>query len=147
MTTRRMLKAGLRVPEKVVQQHALNLLRNVGARVWVLGTRRRRGDFPGTMQTPGIADVFAILPPPPLKSDRRSPVPLWFECKAAGGRLRPEQAEFRTACLEAELAHVVGGVDELMSFLVRGGWLKSQNVPHYKQPQPAPIAGAEDRRR
>jgi hypothetical protein len=27
-----------------------------------MGTTRRRGDYPGTMQTPGIPDLMAFLP-------------------------------------------------------------------------------------
>jgi hypothetical protein len=45
-----------RIPEKVIQQQIVTLLRSIGAQVWVLGTRRKRGDYQGTMQTPGLPD-------------------------------------------------------------------------------------------
>lgn len=121
-----------RVPEKVVQAHIVQLLRSIGGDVWVLGTKRRRGDFHGTMQTPGIGDVFAILPAPPRTTGPR--VPVWVECKAAGGRLRPDQAVFRDRCREAELAHIVGGLDELIVFLAERGWVNKHSLPHYRQP-------------
>lgn len=121
-----------RVPEKVVQANVVRLLRSIGANVWVLGTHRRRGDFQGTMQTPGIGDVFAILPTAP-HSPAGPSVPLWVECKADGGRLSPDQIRFRDCCRSASLGHVVGGLDEVIRFLVSGGWLKSNNLPHYRQ--------------
>lgn len=44
--------ASVRVPEKVVQAHIVQLIRSLGGRAYVLGTRRRSTDFHGTMQTP-----------------------------------------------------------------------------------------------
>lgn len=131
-----MLKAKLRpprVPEKVEQQHGLQLLRSIGARVYVLGTVRRRGDYPGTMQTPGVADVFAFLP----KRGNQRRRALWWECKAAGGRRRPEQIEFQELCGETDLEHVVGTFDALIAALDGLGYVKATQFPHYRQPRPA----------
>jgi hypothetical protein len=43
-----------RQPEKAEQAGIVKLVRALGGRVYVLGTRRKRGDFQGTMQTPGL---------------------------------------------------------------------------------------------
>lgn len=80
-----------RQPERAIQAHVVRLLRHVGCTVWVLGTTRRRGDYHGTMQTAGLPDVIAFLP--------RAGGVLFVEVKAPGGRLRPEQAQFRACCL------------------------------------------------
>lgn len=120
-----------RVPERVVQQQIVHLLRSLGAQVWVLGTVRPRGDTPGTRQTPGIGDLFACL---------RGRA-LWVECKAAGGRLRPEQAVFRAAVRETPCHHVVGGVDEVVAWLVAQGILRADAVAHYRVAAKPPREG------
>ena len=148
-----------RVPEKVEQQQGITLLRSIGADVWVLGTRRPRGDSQGTRQTPGLPDVFAVLlgrqrqTRTVLTDDewraRGCPVglryqeelqhlngpprrALWWECKAVGGRLRPEQKHFRACCLEAEVWHVVGPFDALIAALTEAGYLKAGSIAHYR---------------
>jgi hypothetical protein len=121
-----------RVSEKTVQAQGVTLLRTLGAKVYVLGTTRRRGDFQGTMQTPGIADIFGFLPEQSPTIPRWTP--FWWEVKAAGGRLRPEQQDFEALCQGAYLTHIVGDLDVLIAFLVRGGWLKADNVPYYRRP-------------
>jgi hypothetical protein len=121
--------------EKVEQAHGVQLLRYVAGReqVFVLGTRRRAGDYQGTMQSLGVPDVVAFLPLGPSK------LQLWWEVKAPGGRLRPEQQHFRQLCLSvaAGVAHVVGDYDALIAFLVKGGWVKASSLPHYRQPKDA----------
>ena len=111
-----------RVPERIVQRQVVHLLRSLGGEVWVLGTVRPRGDTPGTRQTAGIGDLFACL-------KGRA---LWVEVKAAGGKLRPEQAVFREAVLSTPCHHVVGGVDEVIQWLVGQGLLRADAVPHYR---------------
>lgn len=123
-------RARVRVPEKAEQAHGVQLLRALGARVYVLGTVRRRGDHPGTMQTPGIPDVFAFLPK--HEGRRRT---LWWEVKAVDGRLRREQIAFQALCGESDLAHVVGPHDALIAWLVGLGYLKANQLPHYRQPK------------
>ena len=114
-----------RTPEKVVQAHVVQLLQTVGAVVYVLGTTRRRGDYPGTMQTPGLPDVMAFLPPAP-----RTPNALvtWkllcVECKAIGGRLKPAQRQFQQFCALARVSHVVGDLDAVIAWLIAYGYLK-----------------------
>lgn len=123
-----------RVPEKTEQAHIVQLLRSVGARVWVLGTRRRRGDYPGTMQTPGVPDLVAFV----LVRDRPKPRRLlWVEVKAEGGYLRPEQAEFASLCDAAGVAHVVGGLDAVLARLVSWGVVRADGIAHYRRPKGA----------
>jgi hypothetical protein len=119
--------------EKAIQAQIVTLLRLVGARVYVLGTRRRRGDYPGTMQTPGVPDLWAFLPRSPLGPGYDVDV-VWVEVKAAGGRLRPEQRVFLEDCVIRHVPHVFGGVNEVISFLMTGGWLTVKQMPHYRWP-------------
>lgn len=131
-----------RVSEKVEQQHGVQLLRAIGATVYVSGTTRRRDDFHGTMQTPGIPDVESFLP---LRMVHLDPAPgshqsytsqrrrlLKWEAKARGGRLRPEQLEYQRLCAEAEVAHVVGDCNALIAWLIEHGYLKPDQVAHYR---------------
>jgi hypothetical protein len=122
-----------RVPESVEQAHIVTLVRSIAGKPYVLGTRRRKGDHQGTMQTPGIGDVYAWLPAPRLKAG--VPTFVWFEVKGTGGRLRPEQTEFKQLCEIAGVPHVVGGLDAAIAFLCSGGWISAANLPHYKQPK------------
>lgn len=130
-----------RVPEKMVQWHGVCLLRSVGANVYEIGTRRSRKDHShGTHQTPGVADVLAFLPPPPLRPEVIHATQLWWEAKAEGGVLGDAQIAFQVDCRRAQQAHVTGiGLDPLYAYLIAGGWLKPDNVPHYRRP-----AAAED---
>jgi hypothetical protein len=118
------------VTERVTQAHIVRFLRSIGAQVYILGTVRRRGDHPGTMQTPGIPDLYAFVPL--TRGSGRIWIPLWVECKAPGGRLRPEQAEFRRQCLEAQHAYVVGGLDDVLALLVEWGIVRTTQVPAYR---------------
>lgn len=129
----RMAKASTgrgRVPEKVEQAHGIQLLRALGSKVYVLGGHRRRGDYQGTMQTEGIADVFAFLP----RRGEASRIFLAWECKAEGGRLRPEQVEFKTLCEDADVAHLVGPFDALIAWLAARDFVKADQFPTYRQP-------------
>ena len=112
-----------RVPEKAVQAQIVSLLRQLGAAVYVLGTKRRRGDYQGTQQTPGLPDLCVFI------RGRQ----LWIEVKAAGGRLRPEQVAFQAQCHTCGVAHVTGGVDEVLAWLVDAGIVKADNVAHYRR--------------
>jgi len=128
MSRRRLVGEPAARPEKVEQAGIVRLLRSLGAKVYVLGTVRRRGDYPGTMQTPGLPDVRAFLKG--QTPDTR--VLLEIECKAAGGRLRPEQREYRACCQAAGIAHVVGGIDAVIAWLVTHGYLRADAVAaHY----------------
>jgi hypothetical protein len=133
---RRIPRAAL--PEKAEQASGVTLLRSICGydAVYVIGTKRRRGDYQGTMQSPGIPDVFAYLPAPrfhpsPFPADWL--IPLWWEVKAADGTLRKQQGVFREMSRRARVNHVVGTLDALIEFLVAGYWLKAENVPHYRR--------------
>lgn len=128
---------GPRVPEKVVQAQGVNLIRSIGGAAWVLGTRRRRGDHPGTMQSPGVPDVIFFLPPPPL---RGAPVIGFWEVKARDGRMSREQVVFRDCCLAASAPHVTGDLDALIVFLADGGWIVRKNLAHYRSAARARVA-------
>lgn len=132
--------------EKVEQAHGVQLLRSLGAAVYVSGTHRKKGDFQGTMQTPGIPDVEAWLPQPPASAGlaidwsavRKSfgvthaPRLLKWEVKAAGGTMSPAQREYQALCVAAGVAHVCGDVDTLIAWLIQERYLKPENVPHYR---------------
>lgn len=119
-----------RVPEKTEQAHVVQLLRSIGCRVWVAGTRRPRGDYQGTCQTPGLPDLVAFLPP-----HQRGV--LFVEVKARGGRLSPDQVEFRKLALDCHAAalgvhHVVGGLEAVIVYLVSLGLVRAESFPHYR---------------
>jgi len=56
---------------------------------------------------------------------------LWIEVKAAGGRLRPQQAEFASLCGGAGIPHLVGGLDVVLAYLQQHGYIKE--AAHYRQ--------------
>ena len=129
-----------RHPEALEQRAIVQLLHTVGCQVWVLGTTRRRGDHPGTMQSPGLPDLLAFLP--------RGMGLLCIEVKAKGGRLRPEQETFRNATLACaapwQVHHVVGGLDAVIGYLMSLGLLKAQDVAHYRVPLTPTQQDAQD---
>jgi hypothetical protein len=133
------LSRGPRVPlEKTVQSHGVTLLRSLGAQVYVLGTRRRSDDYPGTMMTAGLPDVWAFLPRPVLTSPVLGTHPLrflWWEAKRPGATRRPEQCEFGRWCEAAGTPYVWGDLDALIAWLTAGGWLKPDTLPAYRQPK------------
>lgn len=118
--------------EKAEQAAIVDLLRAIGSEVYVLGTRRPKGDYPGTRQTPGLPDVLAFLP----ARSRRNGEPrmqLWVEVKACGGKLRPEQIVFRDLCLDADVPHVVGGIDAVTEWLISQRFLSREHVPYVRR--------------
>lgn len=129
-------------PEKAEQAHIVRLLRSLGAMVYVTGTRRRKGDYQGTMMSPGIPDLEAFLPVRTDTIGTRYRELLKVEVKAAGGRLRPEQAEYRELCCVARVHHIVGGVDAVIAWLIERGYIADKNVPHYRLPKPPAAAPA-----
>lgn len=120
------------IPEKTVQAHIVQLLRSLGARVYVLGVRRRRGDYQGTMMSPGIPDLMVFLP-------RRPPAAagslLFIEVKAAGGRLRPEQTTFRALCTLAAVSYITGDLDAVVAWLMDQGYLRRDQIAWHRLPK------------
>lgn len=123
------------VLEKHVQAQIRALLVTVGAKVYTIGRPPRRDAlFKGTGQTPGIPDLLVHLPRRAQGVDVTPAHELWIEVKAKGGRLSAEQASFRDFCQLAGIPHVVGGLDEVLQYLVAYGYVKADNVPHYRRP-------------
>jgi len=125
--------------EKHEQAQILTLVETLGGIAYVLGTRRAqycgvcgsRTTDQGTRQTPGISDLFVILPPAPrpFPQSENPWIPIWIECKGKGGTLTPEQVTFRNYCRHARIAHLVGGVDETIAWLELGGWIRTARRP------------------
>lgn len=113
-----------RVTEKAEQAAIVQLLRSIGAAVYVLGHpspsdgRTHRG----TGQTAGIPDLFAILP---LRAGMPAPRAVWIEVKAKGGQMSPAQQQFQDLCFGASMPHVVGGVDAVVGYLQACGWVRA----------------------
>lgn len=118
--------------EKAEQAQIVQLLRTVGAKVYVLGTRRRKGDFHGTMQTPGVQDLQAFVPRGGSALNTYELV--FIEAKSSTGRLRPEQRELQTLCAQAAVAHIVGGYNAVVAWLLARGYATREQFPHYRLP-------------
>ena len=111
-------------PERQEQTNICNLTRSLGGRVWVLGTTRRKGDFQGTMQTPGLPDLWIVL----KGTDGVSELALWWEVKAPGGKRTIEQVEFGLACANAKIPYGYGTLDDYIKWLIYQGRLKPDQV-------------------
>lgn len=140
--------------EKKEQAWGVGLLTTIGAKVYVIGTRRPAGSKckhcgqfvpnpdQSTRQTPGIPDVLAVLPlrtrsarPPSSPHDEIRAV-LWWEAKAPdGGRESEAQAEFRALMAQTATHHVLGSYDDLIAWLLEHGYVKAAGIPHYRLPK------------
>lgn len=141
--------------EKHEQSAIVQLLRSIGAKVCIIGTKRPGGkkcpkcgtfvaEHQGTCQTPGIPDLYAFLPARWTKAGvetiawddlRTCAIPastLWVEVKAEGGRVSVSQQEFEALALKAGVNHVIGDIGRVMVWLIDHGYLKPQQVPHYR---------------
>lgn len=113
---------------KAEENKGRKLLLWLHAEVIKFGTTRRKGDYQGTMQTPGIPDQMFILP----ATQTRQPRMLWWESKAGSGRMSPDQRKFRESILRCEGGyHVVGDVAALITWLCHEHYLRPDQVPHY----------------
>lgn len=102
------------VSEKDLQRQVVEELRWAGCRVYVLGTRRRRGDHQGTMQSPGIPDLYFFAP--------RILGGQWVEMKSAGGRLSVEQVAFASAAQDTGTPwHCWRGREDARRWLLQQG--------------------------
>jgi hypothetical protein len=114
---------------KAEEARGHRLLQWLGATVYAIGTTRRRGDYPGTMQTPGLPDKLVFLPGrQPSHVAWRA---LWWEAKAGTGRLSPAQRAFRACVVRSGCGeYLSGSVDHvLIPWLVREGYLRSGDTP------------------
>jgi hypothetical protein len=123
-------------PERVEQRNITHLAQSLGGKVYTLGTTRRRTDHPGTMQTPGLPDLWIWLPPVPYRPGRElpigaaRPIALWWEVKAARGRATPEQRAFADLCLRSQTPYGLGGLHDFITWLERAGRLDPRSVSH-----------------
>jgi len=127
-----------RVSEKVIQAQIVQALRTVGAAVYVLGRPpRHESAHMGTGQTPGIPDLYVLLPKSPTGVPAHG---LWFEVKSVGGRLRPQQADFAALCGGANVKHLVGGLDVALSYLQQHGYVRE--TAYYRRVRGDKLDGA-----
>lgn len=137
-------RAKPRQREKAEQAGIVRLLESLQAHVYILGSRRAQRcrscgavtTDQGTRQTPGLADLYAILRPPQYAPTdgvpAYTPVALWIEVKAGDGQPSSEQRDFMARNASAGVAHLIGGVDVVIAFLVRHGWLRADGVASYR---------------
>ena len=109
-------------PEKQEQAAIVKLLKLLGASVYIIGTKRRKGDYQGTMQTPGIPDLYVFMPVP--NTCEPCFVDVWIEVKAPKGRASEAQQAFQQHCANADVRHLVGGIDVVTEWLRKWGWIK-----------------------
>ena len=117
--------------EKTEQASIQNLVAQLGGTVYVLGSRRAMccgicgapSTDRSTRQTEGLGDLAVFLPPTRRQLDRAWHF-VWIECKGRRGELSPEQVRFRELNQAAGVPHVVGGIDEFVAYLERGGWVR-----------------------
>lgn len=110
-------------PERDEQAAIVKLLRLIGAQVYVLGTARKRGDWQGTMMTPGLPDIIASVPRWSLHL-RVNRERLEIEVKATTGRLSDAQKTYRAHALSAGIEHIVGGLDAVQAWLRERGFVR-----------------------
>lgn len=120
------------IPEKIEQAHVVQLLRSLGWAVYVIGhpSPADGRTFRGTGQTPGMADLEAHSPGHSI----RGPELVKIEVKAKGGKLRSEQVTYQQLCERSMVAHIVGGLDAVIAWLMAAGYLTSDRVPYYRLP-------------
>lgn len=118
--------------EKVEQAHSVELFDRIGAQVYVLGTRRKKTDHQGTMQTPGLPDLLVFLPPRAGQTPRRRLL-MVEQKRSREGRFSPAQIVFRELCQESEVAHVGGDFNAVIAWLVAEGYCRDEQFPHYRQ--------------
>jgi hypothetical protein len=94
-----------RPSEKQVQAAVKEMLGKIGCRVYDTSQPMR------ALITPGVPDLIAFHPRRGL---------LFIECKAPGGKLSEAQEDFQRLCRQAGIHHIVGGVEDVLAFLVGG---------------------------
>lgn len=104
--------------EEIEQGLIKRVAGTAGATVYDLsqGVRGRRDEGTGkwkseggTRQTRGFPDLWMV--------DRERGLAWWWETKAPGGTLRPEQATFRAECLGSGTLHGYGTLTDFLEWL------------------------------
>lgn len=127
--------------EKDEQSAIIQIARATGGLVWVLGTRRARGDYQGTRQTPGLPDLWIVWPN--LARGHAA----WWEVKTATGRRSPAQVAFAEACAAAGVAYGCGDSRAFEAWCADRGLLHKERVmaaPSEPGPTPAPPEAADE---
>lgn len=122
--------------EKGEQLAIRELMLTLGAKEYVLGTVRRKGDYAGTMQTPGLPDLQFFLPEkrPAFQVARTRRFIVVEAKRSKGGRFSSEQIEYRGLCAAAGVDYIGGCLDDVIAWLLAEGYLKADQVPHYRLP-------------
>jgi len=110
--------------ERVEQAHIIQVARTLGARVYVLGTTRRRGDYPGTMQTAGLPDLWMVWPH--AWWTLPAGTGLWWEVKRVGGTRSPAQVQFAEECVLAGVPYGWGDCDAFIRWCREHGLLRGE---------------------
>ena len=110
--------------EKEIQADIVQLLESVGAKVYKIGTKRKKSDHQGTMQSPGIPDLCAFVTLPKETDHIFKSAQIWIEVKRPGETRSEDQDTFRSNALKAGCEHVTGGVDEVLAWLTARGVVK-----------------------
>lgn len=125
-------------PEDIEQNNIRRYVSGISGKVYVLGTRRRRGDYQGTMQTEGIADLWiclpAVAPSARYHLDTKEPIALWWETKGPKGRRSPEQIEFGERCAATRTPYGFGTCNDFFAWLIQHGRLSPDQIAHYRRP-------------
>lgn len=142
-------------PEQVEQEAIKKLLLAIGAKFYVAGTKRKRDDYQGTMQTPGLADLPLVFLPkfkrlapdvrPSTAEAMRATEPMYqlvvIEMKSPeahrkkGGGLSAEQKELKHYCDLAGIPYIHGDAKRVVQWLIEHGYLRAEQVAtHWVQP-------------
>lgn len=134
--------ATVRQPERAEQEAVKRLLAALGAKFYVAGVTRKKGDYQGTMQTPGLPDLPLVFLPRFKLGDLSDPHLMYqlvvVECKSPAaaktkwGGLSPFQREAKAYCLGAGVPYVHGDLDAIIGWLIDHSYLKPSQVPHYR---------------
>jgi hypothetical protein len=145
--------------EKIEQQHGELLATPYALKIYRFGTRRavrcaHCGEVSkdlGTRQTPGPGDVLFFLRAPTHRDAqgfREGPRAVWWEAKRPKIGTRPagkpsdEQIEFAELCGLVCHDHVSGDTNALVAYLIHGGWVRRDQIAHYRLPPESITSGA-----
>ena len=128
--------AGTRA-HKAAQAQIVKLLITIGAKVYVSGTTRRKGDYQGTMQSAGIPDLEVFLPKRARVANMRTCRVWKIEVKTGRATMTKAQRDYAELCLKAGIAHIVGDLDTVIAWLVAEGYLTRGQVLHEHLPAPS----------
>jgi len=108
-----------RISEKQEQRAIVDLLRLIGAKVYVIGRtppRDGRTHF-GTGQTPGIPDLYAFLPDRMHQTVGICDLPIWIEVKAKDGVASEAQKAFASLAFRSNHFYFRGTADGFTAYL------------------------------